>query len=107
MHKPWRDDPKAFIDYVEEFLGEKPAPYYTLDRADNVGNYEPGNLRWATPQQQIANSRGPKIITHGGVSMNLKQWSLHLGGTENLVGARLRAGWSEELAVSAPLYTHL
>ena len=29
----------------------------TLDRIDNNGNYEPGNLRWATKKEQIANQR--------------------------------------------------
>ncbi|AIX21384.1 putative HNH endonuclease [Synechococcus phage ACG-2014f] len=48
----WRDNFQAFVDYV----GERPEGH-TLDRINNDGNYEPGNVRWATSQQQALNRR--------------------------------------------------
>jgi hypothetical protein len=33
---------------------------YQLDRIDNEGHYEPGNLRWSTPQQNMAHYRRTK-----------------------------------------------
>ncbi len=47
------DDFRSFVSDV----GPKPSPRHTLDRIDNNGNYDPSNVRWATPKQQSENQR--------------------------------------------------
>lgn len=47
-------DPHVFITWIEANLGSRPVGH-TLDRIDNDGNYEPGNVRWATYAEQNRN----------------------------------------------------
>lgn len=53
----WRNAYPAFKQWVLDTLGERPDRTYSLDRIDNDGNYEPGNVRWATKREQRANQR--------------------------------------------------
>ena len=55
IHPEWRADFAAFLRDV----GRRPSPELSLDRIDNDGNYEPGNVRWATAKEQAANRRKP------------------------------------------------
>lgn len=50
----WKNSYKAFYDYVSK-LPHFNEEGYSLDRINNNGNYEPGNVRWATREQQYEN----------------------------------------------------
>lgn len=53
----WRDSYEAFLSDV----GRRPGPRSTLDRIDNEGNYEPGNVRWASYFTQARNRRSTRL----------------------------------------------
>lgn len=57
--KEWEDSFQAFYDYVSVLphFGEEGR---SLDRIDNEGDYEPGNVRWATRKEQNFNKRTNK-----------------------------------------------
>lgn len=50
----WRNSFVAFFNYV----GLKPSPSHSIDRFPNpAGDYEPGNVRWATKKEQRETAR--------------------------------------------------
>ena len=52
MCPEWRDSFEAFLRDV----GPRPSPRHSIDRINNDGNYEPGNVRWATKREQMLNT---------------------------------------------------
>lgn len=49
----WKKEFTAFLADV----GPRPSPGLSIDRINNDGNYEPGNVRWATAKEQRINQR--------------------------------------------------
>lgn len=56
VHPEWGRSFEAFFAEV----GPRPGKGYELDRANNDGNYEPGNVRWVTKAENNANRRCTK-----------------------------------------------
>ncbi len=50
----WVNSFQSFIDHI----GLRPGKGYCIDRINNDGNYEPGNVRWATSSMSNLNRRG-------------------------------------------------
>jgi hypothetical protein len=94
----WRNSYIVF----REHAGRRPSSAYSLDRINNDGNYEPGNVRWATRKQQANNVRSNYLIAFSGRTQTVTQWADELGVHADLVFRRLAAGWSEERALTQP-----
>ncbi|OAH36994.1 hypothetical protein AX777_18320 [Sphingobium yanoikuyae] len=58
----WLNSFEAFY----EDMGPKPSPKHSIDRIDVNGNYEPGNVRWATDSEQMQNVRHNVRVTFQG-----------------------------------------
>ncbi len=61
----WLKQADSFISWIEQNIGPRPSGH-SLDRINNDGNYEPGNLRWADSKEQYHNRRIRLVTEQGG-----------------------------------------
>lgn len=96
-------DPRwnCFLTFCAD-VGPRPTESHTLDRyPDMNGNYEPGNVRWATRREQMSNVRYNVMITHGGETATMTEWSRRVGISPSQMHQRLKK-WTPEKAVTTP-----
>jgi hypothetical protein len=98
------------IGGFERFLahvGERPSLKHSIDRfPDRAGNYEPGNVRWATDGEQARNRKSTILVTIGGVTKCAKDWALENDIDPDTAYARIKTGWDLAKAVTAPVRRH-
>lgn len=92
----WRN---SVILFVED-MGERPFPKAQIDRKRNNEGYSPDNCRWSTSKENNRNRRNNRIITFGGKTHCLAEWSEILGLPVSTIKGRLRRNWSTEKVLS-------
>ena len=86
VYVPWIEDRVAFLRYLVTLPGWD-NPDLELDRRDNDGNYEPGNLRFVTRKQNIGNRRNVTSL-----QVKINDQLAEIEQTKALLQAALLAG---------------
>lgn len=91
----------SFLAFLQD-MGERPENM-TLDRVDGTKGYYKGNCQWATPSEQLRNTRVNRRLEYKGETKCLAEWAEVVGLRSGTLARRLNKGWSVAKALETPL----
>lgn len=95
---------RNFQDFLGE-IGKRPSSNHSLNRIDNDGDYESGNVEWALPAQQARNKQKTKVLKIDNSSKSLQEWCEQYGANYRNVRRRIyNLGWCLNCAFHMSLY---
>jgi hypothetical protein len=94
----WMHSFTAFYTHI----GPRPSPDHTVDRIKVERGYEPGNVRWATEQEQKENTTVVRMVSINGRTLSISAWEREMGLSKGQVKARENSGWTTEAAILTP-----
>lgn len=92
----------SFEEFVAE-LGDKPTSKHTVDRINNDGHYEVGNVKWSTRTEQNNNRRNNRVVVWNEQTHTLAEWSRILNLPVKVLTARLNRDWAIQDAFTTPI----
>jgi hypothetical protein len=81
----------SFAQFLRD-VGKKPGKKFSLERENVDGDYEPGNVYWATIRTQSRNKRNSRVFTLGGKTQTLTDWARERGLNISTVWKKVSRG---------------
>lgn len=97
----WRAGFEPFLAH----MGRRPSDDHSVERIDPNGNYEPGNVKWATRLAQARNKRNTHRETHPitGERLSISEWAERHGIKSDTLVWRLNHGFTLIEALTQPV----
>lgn len=86
---------KTFEEFFED-VGRRPSKNHSIDRIENNGHYEPGNVRWVRRAAQNRNRRNTLTLCYMGSDRPLGEWAEIFGVSYHMLHKRIKRGWTPE-----------
>ncbi len=93
----------SFEEFFTE-VGKRPSSRHSVERVNNNGHYEKGNVIWATPREQANNKRSNRHIIVNGQTQTVSEWERQNNFPRGTIHARIqRHTYCDTCAVTLPV----
>lgn len=99
---PWSPVFDEFAGFLRH-VGPKPKLNYQMDKVIKDKGYVLGNVRWASPTENVLNRDATRFLTHNGETHPVSVWARKMGIPKETIFGRLRRGWSASAAITGEL----